>query len=294
MEQDDTEAALRDLSETIRLSPDFAPAYFSRGNLLLREGDPDAAMRDFDRLIELCPTLGEAYSGRGNIWIHKGEPEKAAEDYREAIQLDPGSAEGYILQRLLVEATYYHQQARYPEAIEKAGEALEIDPECWPAYHTRAAAYWYSELFVDAVADYTRVMDLTGGSYIACSGRGQVYAEMGEYDRAVADLNRALELAGDDPAPAAAAYPLCGRGLAHAGLEQYEDALRDLEESLRLCPQNAWAHYNLGLLYRQQGKLHQAAGAFRKALEADTPPLTARKRGRVKAFLAQHEKTEER
>jgi tetratricopeptide (TPR) repeat protein len=285
----DTGGALEDLNTVVRLAPDYGPAYFNRGHLLLGKGDRDAALRDFDRLIKLCPSLGVAYSGRGRAWIQIGEFGRAEEDYREAIHLAPGSAEFFILDRLLVEAAYYCQKGDFCEGIEKASEAIELKADFWPAYHQRGSAYWYLERFASAVEDFTRVLELAGESQAGLSCRGQVFAEMGEFRPAIADLDRALELARDVRDPAATAYPLSGRGLARIGLGQYEEASRDLEESLRLCPENAWALYNLGLLREKQGNLKEATAALRRSLEAGKPPLPSVKRRRAKELLSRLE-----
>jgi tetratricopeptide (TPR) repeat protein len=285
LHQGDADKARADLDEALRLDPEFAPAYFSRGNLFMQRGDYDAAKGDFDELVRRCPELAFAYAARANAWAQKGDHEKAAEDYQEAIRLDPGSAEGFALQRLIVEATFHFRKEEYPRAIALADEAIELEPDCAPAYSIRGAAWWYSEHQVEAVDAFTRLLEVAGDSFAGYCNRGQVYAEMGEYDKALEDLNRALELGASKESAATLVAARSGRALAYAGLGRYDEADRDFEQSIADCPANAWAHYNRGLTHHQRGNTAAAAESFRRALEASESPLSPRKRDRARAYL---------
>ena len=57
--------AIADLDQAIRLKPDFADAYFSRGLAYSDKGDYDRAITDFDQAIRLKPDAAYAYNGRG-------------------------------------------------------------------------------------------------------------------------------------------------------------------------------------------------------------------------------------
>ncbi len=293
MEQGEFEKALLDLDEVLLREPDFAPAYFNRGNVYRWQGNLDAALRDFDAVIDLCPTLAAGYSCRGDIWTEKGEDDRAREDYREAVNLDPGAAEHFTLQRLMAEAMHHQRREQYAEVIARASEAIDLEPAFLPAFAIRAGAYWYAEQHVEAVEDYTHLLEETGETFFALNGRGQVFAEMGEYTAALDDLNRAIELVEGDPPGTAAAYARNGRGLAMAGLERYDEAQREFDASRAICPDNAWLDYNQGWMHHQRHQTQQAAASFRAALEKQSPRLTPRKRSRARAFLASLEKPAE-
>ena len=53
----DEEAA--SLKRTLYLDPDFVPAYYSLGNLMLRQGDMQAAQKHFENALTLLNTLGQ-------------------------------------------------------------------------------------------------------------------------------------------------------------------------------------------------------------------------------------------
>jgi tetratricopeptide (TPR) repeat protein len=295
LQQIEPERARGDLDEALRVDPECAPALNMRANLLLHQGQHDAAMRDYDELIRLCPNVAAAYGNRAGAWIQLGQPEKAEQDFREAVQLDPGRAEAYALQSLLTEAAFHHGREDFPQAIARASEALRSDPECGPAYALRAAAYWYMEQHVEAVEDYNKLLEMEEWpSFSTLSSRGQVSAEMGEFQNALEDLNRAIDVESKGVPPRTLAYAHSGRALARAGLGRFEEAARDFEASIRNCPANAWVHYNYGLMYHQLGKPEAAAVCFQLALDLREPPLTPRKRERARGYVRRFQQTVEK
>lgn len=283
--REEYDAALADLSEALRLQPDLAPAYFHRGRLHLQQGNFDEALRDFDRVIDLVPDLAAAYSSRGSVWIQKGEHDKADADFQQAIVCEPGMAEAFAIERLLLEAAYHGRREEFDEAVSRATEAIEMDEECLPAYAIRAGAHWYSEQLVEASDDFTRLIEENEDDFHALAGRGQVYAELGEFDLALADLNRAVALGRKRGGKTGLAYAYNGRALVLAGLRRLDEALRDFERSQQDAPDNAWLYYNRGLVFHHLGRHPEAAACFQQALDKTDPALPPKKRDRARGFL---------
>ncbi len=286
LDESDTDAAKADLDAALQLAPDLIPALFQRGQLHLSLGEHEAARRDFDAVLEQDPDSAFAFIGRSVAREQAGDLEQSARDADEATQSDPLKAEELELARLLMNATAAHAKQQFDKAAAYATEAIELDPQREEAYRIRAAAHWCFEQFVEALEDYDcfleRVDDPDAGCY---NGRGQVYAEMGEFELALGDLDRAVAMARDGGSTANLAYCLNGRGRALTGLERYDEAEQAFEESLRLRPDNAWLHYNRGLLYVARGEPAQAVACFELALHVSKPGLTPRKSARAKGFL---------
>ena len=79
---------------------------------------------------------------------------------------------------------------RDDEALAGLNWAIELDPGNAEAIARRARVYQDMERYAEALADFSRAIEL--GDAGAIAGRGQVYAEMERYDEALADLSRAI------------------------------------------------------------------------------------------------------
>ncbi len=96
--------------------------------------------------------------------------------------------------------------------------------------------------------------------------RGLAYYEQGQYEQAIADYDRAIDLNPDD------ARPYNNRGNAYSKQGQYEQAIADYDRAIDLNPDDAPAYYNRGLAYRQQGQHERAIADFERYLELSTDP----------------------
>ena len=106
--------------------------------------------------------------------------------------------------------------------------------------------------------------------------RAAIYLTMGEYDKAIQEYDKALEL---DPTYAPACYD---RGLAHAQLQHYADAIADFSDVIARDPHQADAYYNRGLVYARQNAFDQALADYDQALALrPDDPLIHNSRGNV-------------
>lgn len=102
----------------------------------------------------------------------------------------------------------------------------------------RAGALWYSGEPEQALDDYSTALKLDPNEILARMGRGQVYAECGEYGRAIDDLDFVQEnldqYATAHPSWKAQvqAFFFSGRALAHTGLGDFECAMAEFDRSI--------------------------------------------------------------
>jgi tetratricopeptide (TPR) repeat protein len=74
-------------NEAIRLKPDYALAFRSRGKARREQGDLEGAMQDFNEAIRLKPDYALAFHSRGKARREQDDLEGAMQDYTQAIQL---------------------------------------------------------------------------------------------------------------------------------------------------------------------------------------------------------------
>jgi tetratricopeptide (TPR) repeat protein len=288
----DSERALTDLNQAIKLRPERFPAYFNRATVYGVRQEYDRTLADLNQVIRLQPDFALAYLKRGSVYHSKGDPDRALADYDQALRLQPDFAPAY-----LIRCELYQKKEDYERAITDCTQALKLQPDA-ATYHARGAAYALKGDYVRALADYDQALKLKpsfdvavavyrnrGAAYNgkgdyngavanynehlklqpndarAYNGRGWAYAQIGDFKRALADVNQALTLKPDE------ANFYDSRGFAYAGTGDYDRAIADYNQALKLKPDADYAYYHRGIVYRALGDYQKASADFKKTLE---------------------------
>src|SRR5258706_2744613 len=69
----------------------LAIAFQNCGSAYVAKRDTDRAIQDFNQAIKLDPKYANAFNSRGIAYQAKGDNERAIQDYGEAIRLDPAN-----------------------------------------------------------------------------------------------------------------------------------------------------------------------------------------------------------
>jgi tetratricopeptide (TPR) repeat protein len=93
IKEEDTDRAIADYGEAIRLNPEDATAYVGRGSAYLAKGDGDRAIADLDKAIRLNPEYSWVYRIRGIAYLFGDSLAKAYADFKVASELDPKNAD---------------------------------------------------------------------------------------------------------------------------------------------------------------------------------------------------------
>ena len=149
------DAAIREYNEAIRLNPNYAEAYGSRGLAYWVNRDYDRAIEDCTEAIRLNPNYAEAYNYRGNAYSRKNDYDRAIADYNEAIRLNPNDAIFYSNR-----GGAYYRKNDYDRAIEDYTEAIRCDPNNFEFYQYRGNAYQSKGDTTRANADFARAREL--------------------------------------------------------------------------------------------------------------------------------------
>lgn len=124
----------------------------------------------------------------------QGETEKALECFNAVIRESPSDPVLYVERAALLE-----QQGKIDAAIADYGAALKLDPQN-PAYYNYRGLAWaqkgdaLEKDYVMAVADFTAAITLAPAAAWAYANRGDVYAITMDFDKAVPDFKKAIEL----------------------------------------------------------------------------------------------------
>lgn len=116
---------------------------------------------------------------------------------------------------------------------------------------------------------FTKAIDLDTSFALAVMSRGYAYSNMGESDRAIAEMERYIRLEPDAADPRASLADL----LVRAG--RYEEALTQYQKSLELKPDYWYAFKSIGSVYALLGRLREAEQQIRTSLDL-LPPTSSK------------------
>jgi serine/threonine protein kinase/tetratricopeptide (TPR) repeat protein len=134
----------------------------------------------------------------------------------------------------------------YPQAIDFFRDALQVDPNHFWAMHFLALCHLQSHEPAAAITGYTACIGRRPKFPWNYSARGIAYAELKQFDSAMADFDRALKLQKD----LYAVY--INRGAVFNIQKRYDKAIADFQVAAIMRPDLAAPHINIGETYRQQ------------------------------------------
>ncbi|MDQ0472998.1 caspase family protein [Labrys wisconsinensis] len=146
------------------------------------------------------------------------------------------------------------------------------------ALNTRGLLYDNNGDFDKALADFGRSLQIRPGSLEIYVNRCNVYREKADYDRALADCGKAIELDSADFGNYLA------RGSIYIATHDYERAIADLTKSLEINPDYAANWNERGQAYLLKGDYDKAIADNDKALEL-SPRFLEAYRDRGEAYL---------
>jgi tetratricopeptide (TPR) repeat protein len=250
----------------IRRDPNYALAYTGLADSLGMMGfmglAPAAevmpkAKEAARRAIEIDDSLPEAHASLGGIFKNYDWDWAASErEFKIALDLNPNYANGRRMYASLLAAA-----GRPEESLRETRSALELDPFSLPIRVEAAYNAYMADDCERGLEEALRTIELEPEFAPAQSILGQIYAQLGRYDEAVAALEKARILASEHPATLAAlAHTLAGAGRIEEA-RALADRLTELSRQQHLSP------FWLALAYAGVNEKEAALDALEKAYE---------------------------
>jgi tetratricopeptide (TPR) repeat protein len=233
---------------------------------------PSVAAPTPDAAVGVAPNNTAAWLLSAQAWHAKGRRDKELEAYADAWNaVKPTTAEEYAgLAQIALGLD------RLDDALRASDEAVAHDPQLADAFEARARVWLRKGNKERAAADYARAADLMKPREARdFLDRSILYELAGDADKALADADRALELA---PRLSAAFRQ---RGSVYRGQNDRARAVAEYKQALAvLAPRLAADYFDRGWLYNELGDYDHAAADLEQAI------LLGLKSGELHAELA--------
>lgn len=151
--------------------------------------DPQKAIEYLNNAIKLQPNHASAFNSRGNAYADLGRYKRAVEDYNEAIRLKPDNVNAYINR-----GDVYYILCQYQLAIKDCNEAIRLKPDNALAYSNRGRAYAKLDEYDTAIMDFNEAIRLKPDYNDAYNNRGYAYFLQGNDDWGCRDAQKACAM----------------------------------------------------------------------------------------------------
>jgi tetratricopeptide (TPR) repeat protein len=214
------ENALSDVQQALKIAPKNEMVVMLRGDICLIEGDSDGALEWYERAHEINANSALPYFGRGSVSLDKYEYQTALEGLNQAISRLTTIPLFYVVRSKVhyrlgnLEAAHHDQDS--------AVRLSEKDALTHADFNLRAY-----EGFLDWAEDYyARVLSKRPRSSYAYQGWAEVYYANHEYEKAIAEYTKALEINRREP------RLYLGRGKCYLAVGEIDCAASDFRQVL--------------------------------------------------------------
>ncbi len=213
--------------------------------------------------------LGSEYNRISDDFFDKGDTEnyvkykqKALDCFSKGIERKPDYTSAYYNRGFtkFELAKFKNDTSLAIEAIKDLNNAIASDVKFVKAYQQRASIYdWLGE-YSKALADFNYALEISPNNIETLVNRGITKGKTGKYDEAIADFDKALEI---DPN---SAYAYSNRGLAYAFAGQLDKALDDYDKAIEIDPSGN-TYYNRGMIFFRKKQFQKALQDFSTAID---------------------------
>jgi len=213
-------------------------------------------------MLAINPTVTGFYRhiNRGTELLNKGQHQEAIAEFEQALTYQP---EDFEVHNSLGAA--YSAIGKHAEAIAHYRKAAQISPEYPDAHSNLGSALAAVGKLDEAVAEFNKALELNPELSEAHTSLGGILARQGRWDQAIPHLRKAVATKPD--------YVVAQANLALAlsMVGKADEAIPYEEEAVKLSGGGDPAMLSfLGSLYAKAGRLPEAAGVTRQALDIAT------------------------
>ena len=187
--------ALRRLSESVSIDPNFGESYYLMGMIRLNQYDsPETAIPDLERAVTLMPEHAPSYYLLGTAYLFDGDYGLAIEMLTQALEYEPEHARALFRLGAAQEAL-----GEIMAAIDAYSGSIHADPRFPQPYEHLGNIYALYDFTDEAVVVFQQAFEHCGDANSA-NNLGRMYQRRGEIEAALQYFQRAVEIAPDSVA----------------------------------------------------------------------------------------------
>ena len=180
-------------SKAIEVAPQKIDGYLWRAKCYAGQGRIQDALEDTREAIIIDGQSAKAHMMRGVLLLMSDRAEEARSEFVDTVRLDPENPSAYSYLSRCSQIL-----GEYEKALSAARRGLDVDDNYVDLYLSRGMAYYYLELYQDAIGDFTIVImrknEVSPASVeMAFRYKGMAYEKSGQLDNARTNYDMLLK-----------------------------------------------------------------------------------------------------
>ncbi|HXM34159.1 MAG TPA: tetratricopeptide repeat protein [Pyrinomonadaceae bacterium] len=284
MQRNDLSKAIADITEAIKLKPDYGDGYLLRSSFRAMTGDIDGALADLGRVIELMPSRGQTHFERATLRLAKNDVAGAMAD------LDLAVSKGYKTDGVYsMRAQLRWQREDLKGALSDLDASITLNPNNPRSYATRGQMRLILEDKTGAFSDlnylltwYENPRPQPSATSTAQSSKAATFqrpandvaAKPSQEKKDLAtvvgiDVETSNESPNDKEMAQTIAAAYQHRGLIYSARGNIDGAISDYNKSIQVMATDWAVFYNRAVEREKKGDLEGAMNDVNKAIELD-------------------------
>jgi tetratricopeptide (TPR) repeat protein len=275
-QRDDIPVAIQKYREMIRLAPHLAAAYNNLGRLYFSQLDYEHAVQTLSKGLKLNPDMPTASAMLGMSYLEIGQAANAEEPLQTALRANPKDP----LVQIALSKVYIRLQ-KYNQAVDLLRTYTDQNPRDEAAWYLLGKTYL--QLSEDSLG---RINQIDPNSVVAHEVAGEIDESMHNYDGALVEYKKAIDLAPSQP------DPHMHMGNTFWSISKWDSARSEFEAGLTHDPNNCTAHWKLGnTILEANGEPSEALTHLNRAVEL-CPELMQARVDRARALIKSGKQTD--
>jgi tetratricopeptide (TPR) repeat protein len=241
-------------------SLEFGRNYLSYGALFFQRGYLDQAEESFQQALREDPSSAEALYGIGSVYLNQNKNAAARETFERAVKL-PANYPDTLPDAWNNLGVISTREGHVDESVPCFLEALKLNPRHLLSLDNLGNAYRAKKQWDDARKVLERALEVAPQDPEANYSLGMVFAQTGENDKAYEHLQRALQ--------ARPVYPeaLNNLGVLYLVTQRRDQAVESFEKCIHVAPGFDQAYLNLARVYALEGARDKARSVLLELLK---------------------------
>ena len=250
-------------------------AYILKGNDALKKSKYDEAEEMFSKAKSLNKNNEQPYIQLGIMLLLQSKPQQAIDQFQRVIAINPKSeiaynSTGVALATLAKQENAEPDMAKLGEAITQFQQAIKAKPRYALPYNNLGLALMHFNRINDAVSNYRTAIRVAPKYMFAHWNLASALQVQGNFDDALTEYRAAISYTTDKEQLAMLHTYIGELFRKQAGDNDHQEkAIAEYRRALEMKKDYSWAHHNLGLVWRDQGKIDDAIAEFRNAADLD-------------------------